>query len=177
MATEALSTLGKIAVFFAKHNIRVANLPISFIVKSVMRQDVSQGVSQGVSQELLIRASLSLSETIKAFFTHARETNESLRDLVLNTFFAMENVVKAIYKQNKEINPALLMQPFAEVGQLLGQDYMKTAPDREEVLKEIRRVFAEFQSLQLVTQSLEEFAEEAKDTTSTFSQDVPYMPS
>jgi hypothetical protein len=166
VATGVLSELGKLAIFFTKHNLRIAGLPISFVMKCVKMP--------GISQEILIRASLTLSETIKAFIAHSRETNESLKDLLLNSFISMESIVKMLYKQNKEINPALLMQPFAEIGQFLADDSMKAIPDREDLLKEIRRVFAEFQSLQLVTQSMEEFTEEAKDTTSSFSQDLPY---
>jgi hypothetical protein len=68
------------------------------------------------------------------------------------------------------------MQPFAEVGQFLGNDALKAIHDREEILQEIRRILAQFQSLAHIVQNLEEVTGISEDSSSTYRQDMPYMP-
>lgn len=87
----------------------------------------------------------------------------------------LEQVVKMIYKQNRDVNVALLMQPFAEIGEFIGSDKMQAFPNRDEVIKEIRRVLTEFQALQVVTKNVETMAPHvAEDSSSSYQQDMPY---
>lgn len=165
VAEEVLSEFAKLALFFSRHNERVAMLCVSFITKCALFSK---------NEDALIRASLTLSQLCKEVYRESRERRESLRDLLLNALFAAEQIVKELYKKNKEINPALLMQPFAEIAQFLGQAEGEGIPERQEVLKEIRRILASFQSLELVIQNLEPVTTMPEDTTSTYSQDLPY---
>jgi hypothetical protein len=161
-----ISEFGKLSVFLARHNTRVAAIPISFLSKcaDLANQD-----------DLLWRCALTLSETTKQLIAYSRERNEPCKDLIMIAFATLEQVVKAIFKKNRDVDVVLLMQPFAEIAEFIGQDNMKNFPDRDAIINEIRRVLNEFQALQVVTKNVETIAPHvAEDSTSTYSQDMPY---
>jgi len=169
VAEEILATLGKLSIFFCSHYHQVATNTVSTIAKCA-----ELAKKEGLDS-LLTRASLTLSEVCKAFLVQSRARNESYEDLFVTTILEMEKIVKMLYRQNKSISPVLLMQPFAEVGQFLGSDAMQNVLDREAILREIRRILTEFQSLEMVMQNIEEVVGVSEDTTSTFSEDHPYI--
>lgn len=171
IADVVIGEFGKMSVFFAKYNTNVASLPLSFLMKA------GEMAQKRGESEVVTRAALTLSETCKSLIAYAKDRNESIRDLIMTTLFTLEQLVKMIFKESKEINAALLMQPFAEVGEFIGQERMRTFPDRDEVLKEIRRILSEFQALQIVTKNMESMIPAAReDTTSSYEQDLPYTP-
>jgi hypothetical protein len=67
------------------------------------------------------------------------------------------------------------MQPFAEIGQLLGSVRYDALPDREDILAELRRILAQFAAIETVTGRFE-MGVDRTDTTATFKQDIPYIP-
>lgn len=169
IAENIIAEFGKMSVFFARHNPDVASIPISFLEKC------SRIAKNAEQNDLLIRISLTLSETSKQLLAYTKDRNESFRDLILTAIGTLEQVVKMIYKQNRDVNVALLMQPFAEIGEFIGRDDMKAFPNRDEVLKEIRRVLTEFQALQVVTKNVETIAPHvAEDSSSSYQQDMPF---
>lgn len=169
IAENIISEFGKMSVFFARHNPRVASIPISFLAKC------ANIAKDGSQEDLLIRIALTLSETSKLLLAYTKERNESFRDLILSSLGTLEQVVKMIFKQNRDINVVLLMQPFAEIGEFIGSDQMRSFPDRDEVIKEIRRVLTEFQALQVVTKNVETIAPHvAEDSSSSYQQDKPF---
>lgn len=169
IAENIIGQFGKMSVFFARHNPDVASIPISFLEKC------SRIAKNAEQYDLLIRISLTLSETSKQLLAYTKERNESFRDLIMTSLGGLEQVVKMIYKQNRDVNVALLMQPFAEIGEFIGSDKMQAFPNRDEVIKEIRRVLTEFQALQVVTKNVETIAPHvAEDSSSSYQQDMPY---
>lgn len=172
IAENIISELGKMSVFFARHSPLVAGIPLSFLSKCA---DIAQ---EKKHDGLLIRIALTLSETTKLLLAYTKERNESFRDLIITAIATLEQIVKLIFKQSQEINVALLMQPFAEIGEFIGRDDMRSFPDRDEVIKEIRRILTEFQALQVVTKNIETMAPAlGEDSTSTYQQDLPYTKS
>jgi hypothetical protein len=169
LCDNVISQFGKMGVFFARHYPQAATLPISFLMKCAkLAQDKDES-------EIVTRATLALSETCKAFLAFTKERNESIKELTMGTLMTLEKLVKMIFKKSKEINAVLLMQPFAEIGEFIGSDQMKSFPDREIILNEIRRILNEFQSLQIVTQNIETIAPAvAEDSTASFKEDMPY---
>lgn len=169
IAENIIGQFGKMSVFFSRHNPDVAAIPISFLEKC------SRIAKNAEQYDLLIRISLTLSETSKQLLAYTKERNESFRDLIMTSLGGLEQVVKMIYKQNRDVNVALLMQPFAEIGEFIGSDKMQAFPNRDEVIKEIRRVLTEFQALQVVTKNVETIAPHvAEDSSSSYQQDMPY---
>ncbi len=163
IAESIISEYGKMSVFFARHNTKVAAIPIAFLYTCAEKSK---------HPDSLIRISLTLSETVKRLIAYTKERNESMQTLVLTALNTLEQVVKMLYKQNRDVNVVLLMQPFAEIAEFVGQDDMRSFPDRDDVLREIKRVLTEFQALQMVSKKVEM----AEDSTSSYKQDMPYMP-
>ncbi|MBS0634845.1 MAG: hypothetical protein JSR37_05225 [Verrucomicrobia bacterium] len=162
-----ISELGRMSVFFARYNADVAAIPVAFL-------DKCAAVAKTHEQtDLLIRIALTLSETTKQLLAYSKEKNESFRDLIMTSLVTLEQNVKTIWRQNREANVVLLMQPFAEIGEFIGSDQMKTFPDRDEVIKQIRRVLTEFQALQVVTKNVETMAPHVgEDSASSYQEDM-----
>jgi len=164
IAESIISEYGKMSVFFAKHNPKVATIPLAFL------KICSDRATEPAS---LTRIALTLSETTKLLMAYSKEKNESYRDLIITSLATLEQVVKMLFRNNREGNVVFLMQPFAEIAEFIGQDDMRAFPDREEYLREIKRVLNEFQALQVVSKNVEGVAE---DSTASYQQDMPYMP-
>ncbi len=172
IAENIISEFGKMSVFFARHSALVAQIPLSFLAKCA---DIAQ---EKKHDGLLIRIALTLSETTKLLLAYTKERNESFRDLVISAIATLEQIVKQIFKQSRDINVALLMQPFAEIGQFIGSDDMRSFPDREEVIKEIRRILTEFQSLQVISKNIETMGPAlGEDSSSSYHEDLPFTKS
>ena len=167
VAESIIAEFGKLSVFYARHNALVATIPLTFLAKCA-----DKAKAQGQA-DLLTRIALTLSETSKMLLAYTKERNESFRDLVMTALATLEDVVKMIFKLNRDVNVLFLMQPFAEIGQFIGSTEMSSFPDRDEVIKAIRRVLTEFQALQVVTKNVETMAS-AEDSTSSYSQDTTY---
>lgn len=169
-AIEIITTFGKLSLFFSRQNPDLAALPITFLLKCT-----HEAQNQG-DHELVVRSSFALCETCKAFIQQAQARNESFKGLIIDCISSMEEVAKMMYQHNKGINPALLMQPFAEIGQFLGTERMQKCPDRDEILNELRRSLIQFQSLEIVMGASEEMTQPIQDTSSSFTQDIPFTP-
>lgn len=169
IAIEIISEFGKLSLFFSKHNTSLASLPLTFLLKCAREAQSKE------EQEIVVRSSFALCETCKAFIQLSLEKGVSSKELIFDCIARMEEIAQMMYRQNQEINPALLMQPFAEVAQMLGLERMKNCPDREEILNELKRVLIQFQSLQMMMPRSEEAIDVVQDTSSSFQQDIPFM--
>jgi hypothetical protein len=113
------------------------------------------------------------SEVTKALIDRAVVRGLSDKGAILKVLAILEARVKESFRREKTINPALLMQPFAEVGQMLAGASYSTLPDREEIIAELRRILNQFAALEGVTSRLE-VSVEGTDTASSFHEDLPF---
>ena len=170
LADEVIKAYGKLCVFLAKKHASLGMIPITFIEKNVTR------TKRVLLSEVQERAVITLSETAKSLIRLSCEQKVSLRDLILTCIYAIESIIKAVFREKKETSPALFLQPFAEIGQLLGETETQNLLDREEILSEIRRVFTQFQMLEQVVQNLDVGgAEPVQDSSSSYHEDMPYL--
>lgn len=170
VATEIMTTFGRLSLFFSRHSPDLASHPLAFLLKC------ARDAQHENEQDIVIRSTLALSETCKAFIRLSQEKKESFKTLIFDCISTMEDIAKMMYLHNKEINPALLMQPFAEVGEFMGTKQALTCPDRDEIFNALRRSLAQFQTLQMVSSNMEEILSGAQDTSSTFQDDIPFRP-
>ncbi|MBS0655820.1 MAG: hypothetical protein JSR46_08590 [Verrucomicrobia bacterium] len=169
VAIEIMTTFGRLSLFFSRHSPDLAIHPLRFLLKCAHE---AQNIGE---QEIVTRSILALSETCKAFIRLSQAKNQSFKGLIFECLSTMEEIVKMVYLQNKEINSALLIQPFAEIGEFMGTKQALTCPDRDEIFNALRRVFVQFQSLQMVTSNMEEVITSAQDTSSSFQEDLPFI--
>jgi len=146
---DIVNTLGKMSIFFAKHNPEVAKLPLLFAERAG-RAALAQN-----RDELAIQYCCIISEVTKALLVIAKEKRESRKEAVLAALQNLESLVTAIFQKNREMNTVLLMQPFAEVAQLLGDQQFTDLIDREEIVTELKRILQSFGALDSVITKLQ----------------------
>ena len=146
IAEEIIATFGNMSLFFAKYHPPLTQLPLVFI------EHCSDLAFQYNRDDVNIRTAATLSELIKKFILLSLEQRQSMKETMLLTLSHLEANIQKSFKKNKEINPALLMQPFAEIGELLGQAHCDVLIDREEILTALKRILTAFNALDLIMQ-------------------------
>jgi hypothetical protein len=144
LAEETIATFAKITLYFAKCHQDLAHLPLLFIERTCREALLAN------QEEVATTGCQALAELAKSLIALSKEKNESYRELIFLALSHLDEVLKESYKKNQALAPALLMQPFAEVGTLFTEEQYQQVPDREEILAELRRHLAEFSTLELV---------------------------
>jgi hypothetical protein len=144
IAEDTINTFGKMSLYFVKWHPSLTHLPLVYIERCA-----NQAIDIN-NEEVVTRACLTLSELAKNFIAIAKEKGESYRELIFLTLSHLEEILKNNFQRNKGIYPVLLMQPFAEIAQMIGSDGFKSFPDREAILAELKRILTEFNALDLV---------------------------
>lgn len=149
VADEVIGVLGKMSLYLIKYHPNLAHLPLLFIEKCArMALELN-------FEDVVVRVNATLSELVKSYITIASEQKESLRNVTFIALSHLEEIVKETFQKNRDISPALLMQPFAEIGQMLGEAQFQEFPDREALLQELRRILSQFNALDLIKQKIE----------------------
>lgn len=147
IAEEILASFGKLALFCLKQHPSLGQIPFSFITKC------SQFAFKRGDQEIVVRGIVTLSEACKMCIEFSKEKGISYKSSIVSIILDIESLVKAQYQQ-QEANVPLLMQPFAEIGEVLGSPEYANILDRDAILKELKRLLAEFQALEVVLQNV-----------------------
>jgi hypothetical protein len=113
------------------------------------------------------------SEVIKSLIDRTLERKVSDTASITKVLAILETHVKESYRREKSVNPAFLMQPFAEIGQMLANPRYNALEDRDEIISTLRRILAQFAALETVTGRLE-ISGEGTDTKATFHEDLPF---
>lgn len=113
------------------------------------------------------------SEIVKSLIDKVLERRIPDTESIAKVLAILETHVKESFRREKMVNPAFLMQPFAEIGQMLAAPRYEALPDREEIIANLRRILAQFAALETVTGRIE-IQGEGTDTASTFHEDLPF---
>jgi hypothetical protein len=113
------------------------------------------------------------SEVVKALIDKSIERKIPDTASITKVLAILETHVKESFRREKSVNPAFLMQPFAEIGQMLASPYYTALPDRDEIIAVLRRILAQFAALETVTGRLE-ISGEGTDTKASFHEDLPF---
>ena len=81
--------------------------------------------------------------------------------------------MKERFRRDRTINPAYLMQPFAEIATFLTHPSFSTLVGREEIVSDLKRILSQFAVLETISERLGET--HPTDTASTYQQDIPYL--
>jgi hypothetical protein len=145
---DLVTSLGKLSLFLARVHPTLSHIPLFSI------DCCAQHALQFGSEDVVIRSSATISELCKNFILLSKEKNTSYKQLIFTSLLHLEEIAKAFFQKNKEMSPALLMQPFAEVGIILADKTLAEVVDREEILQELKRILTEFNALDLVLTKL-----------------------
>ena len=157
-------------LFVAFHNLH-PSLGFLLLVSLSQTAQKVEGKIERWDRDLDI--SIGFSEIIKSLIDRSVDRSVSDKDSILKVLAILETHIRASFQQEKSINPAFLMQPFAEVGQMLGDAKYQALPDREEILAQLRRILTQFAALDAVPGHME-ISGAGTDTKSSFHEDLPF---
>lgn len=86
----------------------------------------------------------------------------------------LESLMQELFRMNRNINPAFLMQPFAEIGEYIAQARFQNLPDRESIISQLKQILAQFAILETLSERLDIHGSKA-DTEATYMQDLPFQ--
>lgn len=161
---------GKLALAFHRRYPSLGHL-ILLSISLTLQQ--AEGAIDCTSREIEYIAMLS--ELIKSYIDQTLATKRSDRAAIFRTLSLLESHLKESFRLDRKINPAFLMQPFAEVGELLAEDKYTTMPDRDEVLAELRRLLSQFAVLESVRAQMD-VGVDGTDTKASYHEDKPFLP-
>ena len=165
---ETVRLIGRL--FMAFHNFHPS---LGFFLLFSLSQTVQNVDGKIARWDRDLEVSMGLSEVVKSLIERSIDRNISDKESILKVLAILETHVRASFLQEKSMNPAFLMQPFAEIGQMLGESRYETLPDRDEVLAQLRRVLAQFAAIENVSGHLE-ISGAGTDTKSSFHEDLPF---
>ena len=113
------------------------------------------------------------SEVVKALIDKSLDKGISDTESITKVLAILETHVKESFRREKSVNAAFLMQPFAEIGQMLAAPRYNALPGRDEIITVLRRALAQFAAIETVTGRLE-IAGEGTDTKASFREDLPF---
>jgi hypothetical protein len=160
---------GKLVLAFHKRHSSLGYL-LLFSLSVILQQ--ADGKIDRTSKE--IEYITMLSEVIKAFIDRAAATRISDRASIFKGLSLLESHLKESFRNDRNINPAFLMQPFAEVGQLIADEKYAQMPDRDDIIAELRRLLSQFAALESVRAQMD-IGVEGTDTKASYKEDKPFL--
>lgn len=124
IAEEIISSFGKMSLHFAQYHPSLVRLPLIFMQQALQK-------NAGIEDEIHVRATATLSEVVKQLISISLEQNTSYKETIQLVLSHLRNSLQIA---TQPANPALLMQPFAEIGQMLADPQYAALPDRDDIL-------------------------------------------
>jgi hypothetical protein len=147
---------------------------LGFLLLVSLSQTIQKTEGKIEREDRDLEVSIGFSEVVKSLIDRSVDRGVSDKDSILKVLAILETYVKAGFRQEKNVNPALLMQPFAEIGQMLGDPRYNALLDREGILAQLRRVLGQFAAIETVSGHLE-ISGSGTDTKASFREDLPYL--
>lgn len=170
-AEEGVSFIAKMSCLLAQKHPELAYLPFAQLTLSLEQGGISGGIQDNSIDAHL---ALTISETVKSIVLDAHDIRSLSQQSLLQMVRILEKHMKGVLQRTPGMSMALILQPFAEIGQLLGTSALFQTGELELLRQELQRLFAQFvtlESLQVAPQGVGA----TSDSTSSFSQDMSFM--
>lgn len=112
-------------------------------------------------------------EAIKATLENSLAKKRDARVSAGPIMHKLEALMKERFRRDRTINPAYLMQPFAEIASFLTHPSFSQLIGREELVADLKRILSQFAVLETISERIGET--HLTDTSATYQQDIPYM--
>jgi len=167
---ETVRLCGKLFLAFHNQHESLGYLLLLTLAETIQKSDIRAG-----DWDRDFEVTMTFSEIIKSLIDRSVERRISDHTSIKKILAYLEMYVRQSFHRDRSISPALLMQPFAEIGQLLAGERYRSIPDRDEILSDLRRLLAQFAALESVAGRLEE-PHEGTDTSASYHEDLPFAP-
>lgn len=165
---ESVRLIGRLFLIFHAYH-----ASLGFLLLMALSQTSQKMEETEEKRELDVEISSAFSEVIKALVDRSIERRTAETATIAKVLAILETHVKELFRREKGMNPALLMQPFAEIGQMVGSERYQALADRDEIIAHLRRILAQFAALETVAGRLE-ISGEGTDTKASFHEDLPF---
>jgi hypothetical protein len=148
VVSSVLTTSGGIAVDSAKYDLSLISYPLIEIGKFTRAAQEKKCMNIGE------KGTLTFLVIAKKIFDEIDTTYFNLKEPFFTLINQMEEIAKETFRQDREINISLLMEPFRQLKGLFEQGKAVSHPDTPSILADIARVIGEFDQLALVLKTL-----------------------
>jgi hypothetical protein len=167
---ETMRLAGRLFLSFHNHHESLGH-----VILSQLSQTMQSLRMKHADWEKDPEVTTTFSEIIKTLIDRSLQKQVSEISSILRILALLEWYMKESFRRDKSINPALLMQPFAEVGELLAATQYNALLNRDEILAELKRILAQFSILETVAERFDSGLE-GSDTKATYHEDLPFSP-
>ena len=112
-------------------------------------------------------------EAIKALLDHSLQKKKDAGTIVSPLLSKLEFFMKERFRKDRTINAALLMQPFAEIGEFLSQESFLALNGRDTLMSDLKRILSQFAVLETISERMGETGQ--TDTSSSYHEDLPFL--
>lgn len=148
VVSTVISSLGKIIIDSAKYDMSMATYPINYLGTLALRAQ-RNGMEEVGDKALVIYG-----EVAKRLLRDLDVTYLELQEPFFTMIGKMEEISKEIFKQNKEINIAILINPFKQLKSLFESEKLINHQDSKLIINDLNRVINEYEQLQIVLKTI-----------------------
>lgn len=112
-------------------------------------------------------------ESAKTLLDHALAKKKNGKLTLSPLVQKLEFLMKERFRQDRSINTAYLMQPFAEIANYLAHPSFLSLMGREELISDLKRILSQFAILETISGRMGEV--EQTDTSASYKEDIPYL--
>ena len=148
ICSDIIALLGKITIFSANYDISMASYPIHYLGKLALKAEKNKFFDTSN------RATLAMVEVSKSIVNDLDLKYLEINDLFLSIISYMQKFAKENFRQDKNIDIALLVQPFKELKTLFQSEKVKDHTDTPVIVQSCDRIIDEFNTLETVLKTM-----------------------
>ena len=144
LATQVLSSLGKLALSSAKFDLTLVMHPILTLGRTARLGEQLGLKDSGVKGEIV------LLEVAKSLVRECDLTYVEIKSPFFTLIDNLDKIAKDLFKEDKEVSISTLTQPFLQLKEIMDDPKIATHQDTPSIKLEIDRVLSEYSALQAV---------------------------
>lgn len=141
---HAISFLGRVSCYLVNKHPEIAHVPMVQLMAAV------QELSPKEIELIEVHLAVTFSEVIKTMLHEARAQKRVLIEPLMHLLRLLGLQMRESYQRKSGQNIALLMQPFAEIAEMLAEPEIAGLNGISQVKEELQRVFMQFSTLEAI---------------------------
>ncbi len=165
---QAISFSGRVSCYLVNKHPEIAHIPMVQLMAN------AQELASVEIEQIEVHLAVTMSEVIKAMLYEAKVQKRVIIEPLMHLLRLLGLQMKSSYQRKSGQNIALLMQPFAEIAEMLAEPDLMSIEGMSQVKDELQRIFMQFSTLEAIqTGTFDQPTETgftATDSTSSFQQ-------
>lgn len=148
ICSSLVTVLGKISIYAAKYDLTMTSYPLHFIGR------FAHQAQENKMQDVALKTNFILLEIAKTIITEIDVTYQELKDPMLSIITHLNEIAKETFRQDKNTNINILIQPFRDLKELLNNPRIASHQDLPIIQQNLDRVLGEFAALEAVLKTI-----------------------